>query len=129
MSIVVVGSLSRDLTAVAPRIPKEGETILGSKFVRSFGGKGANQAVMLSMLGSSTNFVGMVGDDSNGNDYIEHFKSIGVATEAISVTPDSPTGIAMISVSSTTGENSIIVVPGANGCLGGREIEMNSSLL
>jgi len=113
--IVVVGSLNMDVVAVAPRIPVAGETIIGSKFFTSPGGKGANQAYAAAKLAGSVAMVGRVGDDEFGRQMRENLASVGCAVDAVKTVPGA-SGVALIYVSER-GENSIVVVPGANHSL------------
>jgi ribokinase len=113
--IVVVGSLNMDVVAVAPRIPVAGETIIGSKFFTSPGGKGANQAYAAAKLAGSVAMVGRVGDDEFGRQMRENLASVGCAIEAVRVVPGA-SGVALIAVAES-GENCIVVVPGANHSL------------
>lgn len=113
--IVVVGSINTDLVSVTARIPLAGETVLGSDFKIYPGGKGANQAVAVARLGYPVRMIGRVGSDSFGREARIHLNSAGVDTDLVE-TDDGPSGIAVICVSAT-GENSIIVTPGANGTL------------
>lgn len=113
--IVVVGSINTDLVSVTARIPLAGETVPGSDFKIYPGGKGANQAVAVARLGYPVRMIGRVGSDSFGREARIHLNSAGVDTDLVE-TNDGPSGIAVICVSST-GENCIIVTPGANGTL------------
>ena len=113
--IVVVGSLNMDVVAVAPRIPAAGETIIGSKFFTSPGGKGANQAYAAAKLAGSVAMVGRVGDDQFGRQMRQNLASVGCAIDAVKTVPGA-SGVALIYVSER-GENSIVVVPGANHAL------------
>ena len=112
--IVVVGSLNMDVVAVAPRIPVAGETIIGSKFFTSPGGKGANQAYAAAKLAGSVAMVGRVGEDEFGRQMRENLASVGCAIESVRTVPGA-SGVALICVSER-GENCIVVVPGANHC-------------
>lgn len=112
-SIVVVGSLNIDLVAGALRIPVPGETILGSSFDIFSGGKGGNQAVAAARLGATVAMIGAVGKDTFGETLRGELSSAGVDISAVE-TVEGPSGTALISRGSK-GENSIIVVPGANG--------------
>jgi len=113
--IVVVGSLNMDVVAVAPRIPVAGETIIGSKFFTSPGGKGANQAYAAAKLAGSVAMVGRVGDDEFGRQMRENLASVGCAIDAVKTVPGA-SGVALIAVAES-GENCIVVVPGANHSL------------
>ena len=90
-----------------------GQTVLGSNFLTSPGGKGANQAVGVARLGARCRFIGRVGADAFGTQLVGHLRSEGVDCTDIMVTPEAPTGVAMILVDSR-GENCIVVAPGAN---------------
>ncbi|WP_227878756.1 ribokinase [Arthrobacter dokdonensis] len=111
--ITVIASINIDWTVSSPRIPGVGETIIGDKLARSWGGKGANQAVAAARLGNSVRMVGGVGDDDLGQSYIRQLNGEGIDTESIARFPDEPTGLAFITVAHG-GANSIIVIPGAN---------------
>jgi ribokinase len=110
--IVVVGSINMDLVAHAPRIALAGETLIGTGFETTPGGKGANQAVAVARLGYPISMVGMVGADGFGRALLASLAEAGVNTDAITEVAV-PSGIAQIQVA-VSGENSIIVVPGAN---------------
>ncbi len=111
--IVVVGSINMDLVASTPRIPAPGETLTGTDFVTTPGGKGANQAVAVARLGFPVIMVGLVGEDVFGGTLIEGLKTSGVNVDAVGRVAG-PSGVAPIAVAAN-GQNSIIVVPGANG--------------
>lgn len=113
MKLAVVGSINMDMTVTAERIPLKGETLRGDSLHYIPGGKGANQAVAMAKLGAKVEMFGCVGDDANGTQLLENFKEVGVETGHIQVLSGVPTGIAMITVGEN--DNTIIVVPGANG--------------
>ena len=110
--IVVVGSAMIDLVAFADRLPEAGETIVGTRFLQGFGGKGANQAVAASRFGATVALVGAVGDDANGRAVIANLAEQRVGTDDIAVVA-ATTGVAPIWVDGA-GMNRIIIVPGAN---------------
>lgn len=112
-TIIVAGSVNMDLVVRASRMPKEGESLIGSGFTMVPGGKGANQAVAAARLGSTTHFVGRVGSDVFGTSLRENLASCGVNTDHL-IEDDGPSGIAMIIVNDA-GQNSIVVALGANG--------------
>lgn len=120
--ILVVGSSNTDMIIRVERIPKPGETLIGSQFQMVAGGKGANQAVAAARAGGRVAFVNRVGDDVFGSQTIPRLSEDGIDTANISIDPDSPSGVALIMVSST-GENSIAVAPGANGKLAPDDIQ------
>lgn len=120
--IIVVGSSNTDMIVKVPRIPAPGETILGGKFVKAAGGKGANQAVAAARSGGDVIFVANTGNDTLGEEAIKGFKKEGINTETIFVDDESPSGVALIFVGED-GENSIAVASGANGTLTPSQIE------
>lgn len=113
MKLAVVGSINMDMTVTAERIPLKGETLLGDSISYIPGGKGANQAVAMAKLGAEVEMFGCVGNDDNGQKMLDNLKKVGVKTGHIQVLENVPTGIAMITVGDN--DNTIIVVPGANG--------------
>ncbi len=125
--IVVVGSINMDLVSAAPRIPVAGETLLGSGFQMHPGGKGANQAVAVARLGYPVEMIGMVGSDLFGEQMRMHLHSAGVGVVAVK-TVEGPTGIAAIIVASS-GDNCIVVTPGANALMSPKFVEQHRSLI
>jgi len=125
--IVVVGSINLDLVAGAPHIPAPGETILGTNFSTFFGGKGANQAVAVGRLGYPVVMVGCVGDDAFGPQLKRALGEASVNTDHV-VTVPGASGVALI-VTGSSGENSIVVVPAANGKLTPELLEKNAAVL
>lgn len=113
--ILVIGSINYDLVVFAPRHPVPGETILGSRFHTFPGGKGANQAVAAARLGGDVQMIGNIGLDGFGEELLENLRINQVDTTLIHRVHDS-TGTALITVDAN-GQNSIIVVPGANATL------------
>lgn len=114
--IIVVGSSNTDMIVKVPRIPAPGETILGGKFAKAAGGKGANQAVAAARSGGDVIFIANIGDDNLGDEAIEDFNRQGINTDHIFVDKETPSGVALIFVGED-GENSIAVASGANGTL------------
>jgi ribokinase len=105
-----------DLVVKSPRIPIPGETILGGQFLMVPGGKGANQAVAIARLGAHVCFVARLGDDVFGHRSLENFRKEGLDTRHVVLTPDVPSGVAIIAVDAA-GNNAIVVAPGANARL------------
>lgn len=113
MEILVIGSFMMDLVVRTNRFPQTGETIIGSRFSKFPGGKGANQAVAAARLGAEVTMVGKVGSDPFGEEFLTTLKAEGINTAYILRDPQHPTGIGSITVDQH-GSNRIIVVPGAN---------------
>lgn len=128
MTILVFGSLNMDLVVRSPRLPLAGETILGSHFETIPGGKGANQAVAAARQQVETVMVGRVGADSFGHQLRHALAVDGVAIEPVKIDAEAQTGVAAIAVADS-GENHIIVVPGANGQVDQTDVSRLQSLL
>ncbi|XP_047508225.1 ribokinase-like [Pieris napi] len=126
--IVVVGSCSVDFTTYAPRLPLPGETLHGTKFTTSFGGKGANQCVAAAKLGGKAYMIARVGDDYWGKQYIDNLTKFGINAQHTKITKGITTGIAQISVSAN-GENQIVIVSGANNYLSISDINETQELI
>lgn len=120
--IAVVGSINLDLSIDVDRFPNPGETVLGRGLARGGGGKGANQAVAAARLGRRVAMVGRVGDDADGTSLAAALTHEGVDMSAVRVAESSPTGLALIEVD-PTGENRIVVVPGANATVEPADLE------
>lgn len=119
--VLVLGSLNVDLVTSVERHPRPGETVLGEGLSRLAGGKGANQAVAAAAVGAEVAMVGCVGDDGGGTAYRDRLSSLGIDVTGVRVVEGVPTGTAFIAVSDE-GENTIVVVPGANALLDDREV-------
>ncbi|KPI29019.1 ribokinase [Streptomyces sp. NPDC054950] len=113
--LLVVGSANADLVIDVERRPAAGETVLGSDLAVHPGGKGANQAVAAARLGARTALLARVGDDAYGRLLLDSQRAAGVDTAGVLV-GGAPTGVALITVD-PSGDNSIVVSPGANGRL------------
>lgn len=111
--IVVVGSVNADLVVTLDRHPRPGETVLAHAMTVLPGGKGANQAVAAALLGADVIMVGAVGSDAHAEVALSGLSAAGVDLRQIGRLEGS-TGVAVVEVSED-GENTIVVVPGANG--------------
>ncbi|MEU8907639.1 ribokinase [Streptomyces mirabilis] len=125
--LLVVGSANADLVIGVERRPAAGETVLGSDLVVHPGGKGANQAVAAGRLGARTALLARVGDDAHGRLLLDSQRAAGVATAGVLV-GGAPTGVALITVD-PSGDNSIVVSPGANGRLTPEDVRSAGNLL
>jgi len=119
--IIVVGSSNTDLVVVAERLPTPGETILGGDFFLAAGGKGANQAVAASRLGTKVAFIARIGKDLFGDQAIKTLSEEGLDLTYLVRDDDYPSGVALIMVGAG-GENLIAVSPGANQQLSSRDV-------
>lgn len=111
--IAVLGSANMDLVVTVDRAPGRGETVTGRTYDTVPGGKGANQALAAARAGGEVAFLGAVGDDDFGRRITALLTESGVDVAGL-VVSDQPTGTAHITVDGD-GDNSIVVVPGANG--------------
>lgn len=120
-TVYVIGSTNVDTVLTVERHPNVGETVTARDVRTMPGGKGANQAAAVALAGGSCVFVSRVGDDDNAERYRDHLRARGVDVSAVT-TVSGPTGQATIVVDED-GENSIIVVPGANASLSVSDVE------
>jgi ribokinase len=114
--ILVIGSYNVGFSCRTSRMPVWGETLLGSGFSVSDGGKGANQAVAAARLGGKVSFLGKVGDDAYGKAGVRMLQREGVCTDDVLFADAAHTGVGFIFLNEH-GENCIIVDPGANHLL------------
>jgi ribokinase len=110
--VTVLGSVNMDLVVRAATLPAAGQTLLGSSFTTTPGGKGANQAVASARAGAPTTFVGCVGRDAFGAELLNKLRHDGVAVDRVRRS-DLPTGVALITIDDR-GQNTIVVASGAN---------------
>ena len=125
--IVVLGSINMDLVTMVERKPLDGETITGKDFMQVGGGKGANQAISVSKLGGDVVFLGKVGEDAYGQELKAEMSKNKIDISKVEET-EGPTGLATIIVDAK-GENSIIVVPGANGKVDREYIDRHKAVI
>lgn len=126
--ILVIGSLNLDFTIDLKRIPYPGETVHGKSISQIPGGKGANQAYAAGKLGGLVSMIGCVGKEHTGNILIKNLQSAGVDTSGIAQIENIPSGQAYIALEET-GENCIIVIPGANEFVTRDLIDKNMHLI
>lgn len=122
--ILVIGSLNVDMVLNVDHMPAEGETILCDNMTLVPGGKGANQACAAGRLGADVTMMGAVGEDDYAKMQRESLKASGVNIDALITKPDKQSGTAFITVNSR-GNNSIVVIPGANGAFSKEDIDAN----
>ena len=119
--VLVIGSLNADLVVRAPRFPQPGETISGDDLQIIPGGKGANQAVAAAHQGASVAMTGKVGRDGFGDFLLDNLKKNRVDISNIE-RDDASSGTAIIIVDES-GQNSIVLSPGANGKVGSQDVD------
>lgn len=120
--IAVVGSNMVDLITYTARMPGPGETIEAPRFEMGCGGKGANQAIAAARLGAAVMMVTKVGDDIFADNTIRNFEESGIDTRHVERVPGTSSGVAPIFVE-PSGENSILIIKGANALLSPADID------
>lgn len=120
--VFVAGSINMDVVATADRHPKVGETVAGRQVLYFPGGKGANQAVAAARLGAGTTLIGRLGKDSFGAELRQFLGDQGIDLGYAQDTIDAHTGTAIITVAEA--DNTIVVIPGANGLVGANDVEV-----
>ncbi len=126
--IVVVGSLNMDLVVRTPHLPRPGETILGREFMTASGGKGANQTVAAAKLGATVYMIGRVGSDDFGRALRENLRAAGADDSYVSTEDSAASGIAIIEVDDS-GQNTIVVAPGANALVTRADVDAARSII
>lgn len=119
--VAVVGSINVDIVVATETLPEPGETVVASDLRRFGGGKGANQAVAAARTGADVTMIGRVGADGSGERLLHDLRGEGIDLTYVTCA-EGPTGTAVITVDAE-GENTIVVVPGANHWLGPDEVE------
>ena len=124
--ILVIGSVNLDFVATVDRLPAPGETVTGAELNRFPGGKGANQALAAKRLGADVKLLACTGDDAAGDEALALLRDGGVDLSDCHCVEDSPTGTALIAVA-PSGENHIVVAPGANRQLTPESLDLPSA--
>ena len=122
-TIAVIGSVNLDIVATAKKLPVAGETVTDAELGRYPGGKGANQALAAQRLGADVSLVACVGNDATADDALAMLREGGVNLGGVIAVDAAPTGVALIAVAET-GENQIVVAPGANRQLAGDSLSI-----
>jgi len=110
-----------------PRIPCAGETLIGTGYRVDFGGKGSNQAVGCARLGACVDFIAKIGQDNFAATALQLYREEGIDVTHVKQTSEAPTGVGFIVVEENSGQNSIVLDPGANELLSASEISGASS--
>ena len=126
--IVILGVFVADTAYRASRQPKIGETIIGNEFSLGPGGKGSNQAVAAALAGGNVHFITRLGKDDFANMAITLWENSGI-TPHVTQYSDSYTGAAYIFIEDKTGNNAIIVSPGAAANINDDDITANKELI
>ncbi len=126
--VVVLGGINIDYLVRGKTLPRPGDTVDGSEFLRAGGGKGANQAVAAARLGARVAFIGCVGRDRNGDELLALLRREGIDVRVAKRDPHATTGVALVMID-RSGEKQIMVAPGANHCLSPREVTAAKGLI
>ena len=126
--VAILGIFVADLAFRAGRMPAIGETIAGSGFKMGPGGKGSNQAVAAARVGANVIFISKIGRDDFGRVALDTWQREGITTSVAQSDTD-PTGAAFIYVNDKTGENAIIVVPGAASTITAADVERSADAI
>jgi len=126
--VTVVGSLNVDLVATMERLPRPGETVAALEVARRPGGKGANQALGAAAAGAAVEMVGRLGDDPDGAAYRQALNDRSVGVGHVALTAETSSGLALVMVDAR-GENSIVVVPGANHHVGVDDVDRAAAVI
>lgn len=122
-NVSILGIFVADLAFRAARQPAMGETIMGSGFKMGPGGKGSNQAVAAARAGANVTFISRLGRDAFGEIALSTWRGEKIRTDKLVLTDEQPTGAAYIFIEDQTGENAIIVVPGAAGAISTADVD------
>jgi len=126
--ITVLGSVNMDLMIRSGKLPLPGETVIADSKVENPGGKGANQAVAAARMGAAVTMIGCVGDDSFADQLLQNLQDAQINTAHITRRTDTASGVAVVMVEAS-GENAILVVPGANALVSLVEIEQAKQVI
>jgi ribokinase len=127
MKILVIGSSNTEMIFRSPLIPQAGETILGSSFNISPGGRGVNQAIAAARAGGNTIFIGRTGNDLFGEQVVEVLQKENIDTTNIIRDQSTASGVSSIIVDDR-GASGIVVTPGANGNLSRKDVQSRMSV-
>ena len=127
-NVVVLGVFVADTAYRADRMPRMGETVLGNSFSLGPGGKGSNQAVAAGRLGADVAMISRLGQDDFAEMALNTWKADGV-TPYVTPSPDDYTGAAYIFIEHATGDNAIIIAPGAAANISAQDLEDHADLI
>lgn len=126
--VCVIGSYAKALVMTTDRIPLAGETLMGRDYRGTYGGKGSDMAVQAARLGAEVTYIGVVGNDPFGQEFMELMKQEGVDLSGLRVTEEAPTGTGFI-IKDVHAKNIITVAGGANDLFSEKDIDRNSDLI
>lgn len=127
-TVVILGVFVADTAYRADRMPRMGETIMGNSFALGPGGKGSNQAVACARIGAETHIISRLGQDDFGKLALDTWAEAGVITH-VQQTTESYTGAAYIFIEESSGDNAIIIAPGAAALISEQDIDDHAELI
>ena len=127
--ISVFGVFVADISFIGRKIPSVGESVIGSKYNISPGGKGCNQAIAISKLGGKVSFISKLGKDSYGELALKTLRDNNIDTSAIAISDKLQTGVAGVMLDENTGKNAINVIVGAPSTLTTKELEKHFDII
>lgn len=128
MKVCIIGSYAKALVVTADRIPTEGETLMGHDYREEFGGKGSDMAVQARRLGAEVYYVGVVGEDNFGKEFMQLMKDEKINIDGLRLTNQQPTATGLI-IKDKAAKNIIVVDSGANGLFGKEDINKARALI
>lgn len=126
--VVILGVFVADTAYRADRMPRMGETIMGNSFALGPGGKGSNQAVASARIGADTHMISKLGQDDFAKLALETWAGAGV-TPHVDQVADTYTGAAYIFIEESSGDNAIIIAPGAAALISPEDVEAQADLI
>jgi len=121
--ITVLGSYATAIVVDTDRVPVPGQTVIGRNYRQTHGGKGSDIAVQAARLGATVSFVGVIGDDQRGRDFLDLMAQEGVDVAYCRVSAERPTGVGLI-IKDTAARNVIVVDPAANDLFGSADLDL-----
>lgn len=126
--VVILGVFVADTAYRADRMPRMGETIMGNSFALGPGGKGSNQAVACARMGAETHMITRLGRDNFADMALKTWADAGVTAHAQQL-DDTYTGAAYIFIEEATGNNAIIIAPGAAATISVADVDRHADLI
>ena len=128
MKVCIIGSYAKALVMTADRIPVAGETLMGRDYRGEFGGKGSDMAVQSSRLGAEVSYIGVIGDDTFGKEFVDLMKDEKIDISGLRITKEKSTGTGFI-IKDIEARNVIVVDSGANDLFSKEDIDEYMQLI
>lgn len=128
MNVCIIGSYAKALVMTTGRIPLAGETLIGEQYRETYGGKGSDMAVQAARLGADVSFIGVIGNDHNGTEFVKLMQDEKIDITGLRVSDEESTGVGFI-IKDQSARNIITIAPGANTLLSPKDIDDNIELI